>query len=1497
MRGIKKFVVQVLIFVGMRYLFLGLAMVLNSLVHAQLSGNYTIGGTTSATNFATWADFTSALSSNGVSGNVAVKVMSDLTVTAAVELKQNSSNPTSSTKKISIDGNGKKLTGALTYEVLYLNGIDFVEIQNLSVIHSGTSTTGLCVRLANGADDNVLSGCTLAFSNLGSSASPAAAYLAFATSQTNVLTISSSNNGVRNAIKNCTLTTTATNSPGPLYAIVDQQGSATYAGTGTENAISGNVISNFYRTAIVMQYVNGEVVSGNDISRSAVGGSASVDTMVTGIRITNGACSNASIQIANNVFHDLPYAGAGASSTSNFISRFWGIACGAVSGKSTYPVVMSGNAFRRIAALNNVVGMEIAKGQYFLLKKNELNRLLADKSGSSYGLNLQTITDLEVTGNVLRGCQFGSNGGGGRLMNFSDCGNSAYDWNRVEDNVLDSNKAGDFMTCLGVYDDGDWQINRNRLVLNTTTSTKSGLSVVYLWFLHDMVFNSNLIARNEGYNNTDNFYVINYNSGYKSEVRQNTIYSRPSSLSTHVGMGLYMEDESEVTLVGNILDIRGDDFGYGINVWSSTKMKELNHNTCYVYFAGGEQWGVESNYYTSWSDYKSGGTAGSGEYFGNPTWVDVSKNDFKSLIFENQNNVPTVVGNDKDVLGNARTLVKSDRGSTESYFDLAAVKTNFSIASQICSGYEGKVNVTVKNNYTDTAYNFYVAYALNGVVTRQLVTSKILPKDSLSVDFTVPLKINAPGNAVIQIFVEGYDDNRKNDTLTFKTFVKSAPGGGYYEFSAKTQAGNNPVYQRGKPLDIMVVNVPVIYDVKAPRIYTNAQYGSGSSSKWIASVTAISPSGRAVTGATLTAPTASADLEVQFKTSDAGLEDSLVTILLKISDLSNGCDTILKRQVFIYPSVTADFSVPAKVCVGDTIQFVNNSKYKSGYVENFWSYGTGDPADTSNLVDGEFIFKKAGNYTVKLRGTTNPYGFVFEKSVVVAVNAIPQAKFTRQNACVGESVQFVNQTTPTSAKMYWDFGDGKGFVLNNNANIALNYGAAGTYVVTLKADISGCEATETQKVYQFVVPKASFTVTSGRCDGQPFTFQNNSSIATGTFGSKWFFNHPDSNSNDPSPKYNFNTSGSKSVKLVVKSEFGCKDSQTRTVTVFESPKVAFSYDATCIRTATQFTNQTPAVAGAVPNYTWQFGDGKSSTAASPKHNWSSLGQSTVKLKVKLDNGCEDSLSKTVDVLIQPTADFLASPICSGEELSFLNKSTTASGTMSYSWEFGDNSTSSLENPKKQYSVKQTTAYNVTLVVRLKDGCADSITKAVTVQELPKTCDFVGTPDYQFAFYGLSLEPADDLMVAGGQSGIDYTWTVAGLGIKNSKDLAAKVNYDLQQDGVYTVTLKSVVRTTGCECSKTKQVVMDRAAVTGSDIAQIQVYPNPVKDQLWVKIPQGFANAKYVVWNAVGAKVMDGQVDGSGVFSIGLPTLSSGIYTLELIGAQQSEKVKFIFAGQ
>lgn len=111
-----------------KLILIGLALISQGLL-AQLSGNYTIGGTAGSTNFAAWSDFTKALTTSGVSGNVAVTVMSNQTVTAAVQLDQNSTNPTSSSKKITIDGNGKTLSGSLTYELLLFNGADYIEIK------------------------------------------------------------------------------------------------------------------------------------------------------------------------------------------------------------------------------------------------------------------------------------------------------------------------------------------------------------------------------------------------------------------------------------------------------------------------------------------------------------------------------------------------------------------------------------------------------------------------------------------------------------------------------------------------------------------------------------------------------------------------------------------------------------------------------------------------------------------------------------------------------------------------------------------------------------------------------------------------------------------------------------------------------------------------------------------------------------------------------------------------------------------------------------------------------------------------------------------------------------------------------------------------------------------------------------------------------------------------------------------------------------------------
>lgn len=93
------FLVNIVFLYRMRKLILiGFCLISHGLF-GQLSGSYTIGGTAGATNFPAWSDFTKALSTTGVTGNVSVTVMSNQTVTSAVQFDQNATNPTSSSKK------------------------------------------------------------------------------------------------------------------------------------------------------------------------------------------------------------------------------------------------------------------------------------------------------------------------------------------------------------------------------------------------------------------------------------------------------------------------------------------------------------------------------------------------------------------------------------------------------------------------------------------------------------------------------------------------------------------------------------------------------------------------------------------------------------------------------------------------------------------------------------------------------------------------------------------------------------------------------------------------------------------------------------------------------------------------------------------------------------------------------------------------------------------------------------------------------------------------------------------------------------------------------------------------------------------------------------------------------------------------------------------------------------------------------------------------------
>jgi hypothetical protein len=73
---------------NLQLLFTVLCLGLVSQASAQLSGNYTIGGSGSR-NYSTWELFAADFNKNGVSGPVVVEVQSSLTLASNIELKKN----------------------------------------------------------------------------------------------------------------------------------------------------------------------------------------------------------------------------------------------------------------------------------------------------------------------------------------------------------------------------------------------------------------------------------------------------------------------------------------------------------------------------------------------------------------------------------------------------------------------------------------------------------------------------------------------------------------------------------------------------------------------------------------------------------------------------------------------------------------------------------------------------------------------------------------------------------------------------------------------------------------------------------------------------------------------------------------------------------------------------------------------------------------------------------------------------------------------------------------------------------------------------------------------------------------------------------------------------------------------------------------------------------------------------------------------------------------
>ena len=334
-----------------------------------------------------------------------------------------------------------------------------------------------------------------------------------------------------------------------------------------------------------------------------------------------------------------------------------------------------------------------------------------------------------------------------------------------------------------------------------------------------------------------------------------------------------------------------------------------------------------------------------------------------------------------------------------------------------------------------------------------------------------------------------------------------------------------------------------------------------------------------------------------------------------------------------------------------------------------------------------------------------------------------------------------------------------------------------TLIVSYIITAQGCDTFISRQLFVAPRPIAAFSATVS-CEGESLSFDNNSSISTGSVSYLWRFGDGDSTVLI-NPDHIYKTAGTYTVDLIVVSNYGYMDMETMTVTVYENPTAEFGATNVCEGAVTPFTDGSIIPAG-TPVYEWDFGDGSTpGSGPNPTHQYTTPGVYEVTMRVTA-NGCKDEVRNYVTYAPRAVPDFSSGVVdCNNEEVTFTNTSSLSSGQMGYSWDFGDNTSSTVVNPVHNYGSYG--MLDVTLTVTTDLGCTDQVTKQINLTEAPKAdfssqmlCDKDNT-----TFTNTSSEPST--------ANTSYEWIFSDGSSYSTKN----VSRSFPSIGSYTVTLRAI----------------------------------------------------------------------------------------------------------
>ncbi len=342
----------------------------------------------------------------------------------------------------------------------------------------------------------------------------------------------------------------------------------------------------------------------------------------------------------------------------------------------------------------------------------------------------------------------------------------------------------------------------------------------------------------------------------------------------------------------------------------------------------------------------------------------------------------------------------------------------------------------------------------------------------------------------------------------------------------------------------------------------------------------------------------------------------------------------------------------------------------------------------------------------------------------------PSAAFSGSptSGCAPLTVNFTDESTGDITAWDWDFGDGGSSTAQNPSH---EYTSGGTYTVALTVTGPGGSDTETKTNYITVnvAPTTDF-VGSPTSGTEPLTVDFTDQSTNNPTSWDWDFGDGGT-STAQNPSHEYTAAGTYTVTLTATNACG-SDIETKTDYITVDPCLAPVADFSGSPTSGDYplmVNFTDLSTNSPTSWDWDFGDGGTSTAQNPSHEYTAAGTYTVTLTAT--NACGSDVETKTDYITvteppcdPPVADFSGSPTSGDYPLTVNFTDLSTNSPTSWDWDFGDGGTSTAQNPSHEYTAAGT--YTVSLTATNSCG-SDTETKTDYITVTEPTVDYATLP--------------------------------------------------------------------------------------------------------------------------------------------------------------------------